>query len=266
VQSPGRWLKAGVTFFVDPTNGLDTKDGLAAGAGNAFLTMNNAVNVIYSQIDCQNSSPTISVPSGATVTETINIFGQMTGCNVLQITGSGGAFIWKPTNSSSACCVQIGDNAEVGFTNVTFGPNITGNGNYAHVYGHQYGVVDFNTGITFGDTNGTRCVYWDYNGQLNINSGITYTGNFGNAYMLNASCLNLNGAQTAVSVASMSRLIYATLGSRVDIQGNVTTTGTFTSITASLSTNGSIIRNSGGGVVPGGTPTATFGGTYSTAL
>jgi hypothetical protein len=84
--------------------------------------------------------------------------------------------------------------------------------------------------------------------------------------MMNASCLNLNGAQTAVSVASMSRLIYATLGSRVDIQGNVTTTGTFTSITASLSTNGSIIRNSGGGVVPGGTPTATFGGTYSTAL
>lgn len=65
VDRPGAWKPdTGQTFFVDPVNGNDGNDGLAAGLGNAFLTIQAAVDNIHINYDAENIPPTIQLQDG----------------------------------------------------------------------------------------------------------------------------------------------------------------------------------------------------------
>src|SRR5882762_2068272 len=118
VTPTGRWLKGGAQFYVDTTNGADTNDGLAVSVG-AFKTINAAVSAIYNNLDCQNSSPVINIAAG-TYTEAVNLEGQITGSNVLFITGASSASVtWKPVGF----CLLCGDNAEAIVSGIKFDNN-----------------------------------------------------------------------------------------------------------------------------------------------
>lgn len=60
-----RWkLPSTAAFFVDVTNGLDTNDGLAAGAGNAFQTIQKSIDTIVSALDLNEQAVTVDVAVG----------------------------------------------------------------------------------------------------------------------------------------------------------------------------------------------------------
>ena len=60
--NPGRWKNPGVqTIHVDNTNGSNTNDGLAAGAGRAVQTAQTAYSNVYNFFDTQNTTPIIAM-------------------------------------------------------------------------------------------------------------------------------------------------------------------------------------------------------------
>jgi hypothetical protein len=60
-----RWdLRANISMFVDVTNGNNGNDGLAAGSGNAFATIQRAVDTIINHLDLSGQSVTVSVAAG----------------------------------------------------------------------------------------------------------------------------------------------------------------------------------------------------------
>lgn len=60
-----RWKLAATTaFFVDGTNGLDTNDGLSAGAGGAFQTIQKSIDTIVSNLDLNEQAVTVDVAVG----------------------------------------------------------------------------------------------------------------------------------------------------------------------------------------------------------
>lgn len=65
-------LASNATFFVDVTLGLDTNAGLSAGAGNAWRTIQHAVDYISKNIDLGGFSVTVQLADG-TYPENVNL-------------------------------------------------------------------------------------------------------------------------------------------------------------------------------------------------
>jgi len=198
--NPGRWQTSGETFFVDPSAGSDLNDGLAAGSGNAFLTIGHAINVFYASVSHNYGNvPTINVLSGSTVTESLVITGQPVGVDGVLIQGNGGAFTW---NASSTFCVEVGDMAIVQFNNVTFA---CGSGAQTHfaVFGHNQAVVDLGTGITFGNqgSNGDD-IHCDFQTQINLNNSYTITGTKANHINMISHCATSYSSITVTASAT----------------------------------------------------------------
>jgi len=198
--NPGRWQTSGETFFVDPSAGSDLNDGLAAGSGNAFLTIGHAINVFYASVSHNYGPvPTINVLSGSTVTESLVITGQPVGVDGVLIQGNGGAFTW---NASSTFCVEVGDMAIVQFNNVTFA---CGSGAQTHfaVFGHNQAVVDLGTGITFGNqgSNGDD-IHCDFQTQINLNNSYTITGTKANHINMISHCATSYSSITVTASAT----------------------------------------------------------------
>jgi len=77
-----RWkLPNGPAFFVDPVNGSDSNDGLAAGAGGAWqhIIAPGAIQNMQSLFDFNGQNPSVTVAASSTVSEHGVCFGGFVG-------------------------------------------------------------------------------------------------------------------------------------------------------------------------------------------
>lgn len=268
-RTDGRWVKQNLTINVD-TAGNDANDGLATGTTNAVQHLDQCRTIAQFYIDTQsggNGGLTCLVPSGQSPKEFVQVFFPLVGGGTLIFQGSGGQFNWVPANSSYS--VQFGDLGVVGFTNVNF----TTSGSTTPqglVLGHNYGVADFNTGITFTAASPavSTAMDCDYDAHFNINNGFTYNGTF-STFLWRAcqnSSWNFNNAIDNTGTSAIGKWFNIFSGAKVLIQGNVTFVTTGLTTAAGLVSGNAVLNNLSGSAPPGGAPTPTTGGQYCTTL
>lgn len=261
VVRPQRWkLAANTTLYADGTNGNDSNDGLAAGAGNAFLTPQKAVDLIESEIDTAGFSVTVQLANGT----------YASGVALKDIVGGGNAIL-------------LGD--EGNLDNVFF--DVTGNHAVRREYGngiwHVRGLKlrAATAGFCLGALGPTtikfqNCKFGNsgWGGRLgtNLRGIIQATGDF-TIYESGASWINAafggvidvaGRTATLVSAPVFSGAgVLCTRGSIVEVYG-MTFTGTATGPRYSVSGN-STINTGGGGAsyLPGDSAgSADTGGQY----
>lgn len=271
-SNPGRWAKQNITFFVNSgASASDTSDGLADGAlgAGSFATLAHCVSVAELYVDTQsggNGGVTCSPKTGQSFQEFVQVFFNLVGGGSLIFSGNGGQFTWKPVNSGYA--LQVGDLGVVGLSNVLF--DTTGvTTPTGYVLGHNYGVVDVDTGVTM-NTGGLSAslMSCDYDTHFNINNGITIAGVNGAAsgFLYQAcqgSSWNIGGTHTFSATPNIARFAFSTMGAKMIFQGNVTFSGANTMSASLINMNGAIM-NLSGATLPGGAPTQTTGGQYCT--
>jgi len=264
-QNPGRWAIQNLNLFVSSA-GNDGNDGL--NSGTPFRTLNQCRAVAQSYIDTLsqgNGGITCNVPSGQTIQEFVQVFFPLVGGGTLIFQGNGGPFNWVPANGSYA--LQFGDLGVVGLTNVNF--TTTGSTSPAGlVLGHNYGVADFNTGVSFHSDSPavTTFLSCDFDSHFNINNGFSYSGTI-TSFIFQAcqnSVWNFNNGLNTTTATSVNRLFWAQTSSTVTFQGNVTWGGVGLTTSVALVSGGAIVNNLGAGL-PGGPPTPTTGGQYCTS-
>jgi hypothetical protein len=267
-----RWRLPGNTnFYVDPTNGSDSNDGLVVGAG-AFATIGQAAANIYSNIDCGGNQPQINVAAGATVKESVGVFGNPVGHHVFSVLGvSSAPFTWNPSSSLAGDCLEVGDNAQFIVGNVTFSASNNSNAGYCHVLGHQWGVIEFNA-VTFGSAGNTgqgNDVQNDSSTHINFINGATLTGARLNHVFLTNGHLDYNGTvtlSTAGAVAFAMNQMFAFQGvTYAIVEGNVTFVNSSLATGRGFAVTGnSIFVNVSGSSIPGtSSGVTTTGGQYS---
>jgi hypothetical protein len=230
INKPGRWLKAGVTFFVDVNNGVDTNDGLASGA-SAFRTIGAACQALYTQVDCQNGTPTLQVANGI-YTESVNLQGQLTGTNVFFIIGASPSGVeWRPDPVGSPFCIQVSDNAEVELQNIKFNANgLTGRFAIAL---HQTAVVDLLSGCEFAAFPSGTHMFLDHGGgSLNLPASYTVSGGCSTHIQVGgATSVTMVGAGTVTISGTPAIGVWlaaAGSGANVSLAGGTTYSGALT--------------------------------------
>lgn len=264
-----RWqAPAPLIMFVDST-GNDGNDGLAATSAGAFATITKCVLTMYENIDhgLANVSgaapPLCSVTPGQTFTESVGVYGQLTGINVMQILGNAGIFTWKPASNFA---IQMGDNAEVILGNILF--DATGSACLPTCYGifqHQYAVSDLIGGITFGLLGSAgSAIACDAKGQANVTGNVSVTGNMGDIFHLSNTCSGQLTASVVATGAPTIGQIFTLQGLSVFQSSSGAFSGTFTS-TRQWSVSGNSVLNIGSVSVPGTAGVTANGGIVCTA-
>jgi hypothetical protein len=251
-----------VSVYVDPTLGNDANDGLVPGTGGAVATINRARVIIWHEMD-HPTLPVIYVASGATVTESVSFTqdGQPTGASTIYIRGNGGAFTWKP---ASGFCIQLGDQSIAIIQNITFdGTGTTGN---IAISGHQTGIIDINSGVTFGSFPSGYHMFVDSDFKININASYAISG--GAAYHLSmGGCGNFNYTTSSIVVTTTNTPVVSAYyrmfgaGNNVILTSGSTWTGTgFTPGMQQWNIQGPSLLYQAGCTVPGSAAnTATSG-------
>src|SRR6266700_995189 len=237
VSFPGRWLVPGaLTLNIDTSLGLDTNDGLAAGAGNALKTIQRCYTLIMFRFDFRIApQPTCLGAAGEIFVENIQAAFPALGTNTvnLNLQGStlrnGGA---GPTllhgnglnlqlsqtvldNTGTSClpaCVSIQQhNAAVkeDLASVTCG-----------LHGSQ--------GVCFGSDQNTAGPH-----TINVDNGITLQASgatqiLGDVIRCLFNCtVNFNGAITNVGNPVVGELFQGQFNSSFQLAGNVSTIGAY---------------------------------------
>lgn len=114
--SPGRWKipNGSITFTVDPTNGNNANDGLAAGTGNAIQTLTQFNTIVNDQIDTQQQIVSVQFASG-TYTN-LNAQFLVVGGGTINLVGNS-ATLNSTTNNVAAINLNCGPSYGVGFGN-----------------------------------------------------------------------------------------------------------------------------------------------------
>jgi|GEM_PF-2593254 len=103
-------LAANRTYYVDPTNGSDSNDGLSSGAG-AFATVQKAIDVAFGQIDLGGYDVLISLADD-NYNNTISVLSPQTGSGIITLQGN----VTTPSNvhiSTSGDCIQVENNSKL---------------------------------------------------------------------------------------------------------------------------------------------------------
>jgi hypothetical protein len=108
--NPGIWtIPTGVTFHVDPTNGSNSNDGLAATSG-AVATAQQAWAYAVHQLNVNGTTPIITMACSQTHTVNLQMAGIPLGSNLVQLSPDGNCgFTWY----NSGSCIIISDLAEL---------------------------------------------------------------------------------------------------------------------------------------------------------
>lgn len=269
--SPQRWRLASTTNFnIDPSLGSNSNDGLATGSG-ALQSIAQGFSNIVKQLDCNNIQPGIILAPGATFLETINQFGQITGTNAFSVTGSSSnPPMWLPGSSTQSVLIQMGDNAEIVFSNITFSAtNVSSSVSCSILFGHQWGVADFNNCTFNGGTATTHTdITNDYEFHINFISP-TINGIRNNFMSLTNSVCTIGGTVTLQSGFNALQFLAALSGSFIDILGGTTFSGAaFASSCRQYFVGANAeIRNLSGSSIPGSVAgvVSSQGGQYVTA-
>jgi hypothetical protein len=263
------WLvDSAPTFRVDPT-GSNNNDGLSTGATGAVQTLTQAVTLGYSYTYSRNQGGIIIDGGSNTFQEQVQVFYPINGGGTITFQN----LTWKPANSGY--CLQFGDGALVGLTNCTMSTASTTTP-AGLILSHNHGILDVNTSFTvnLSTVSISGSVFDHDNGggggsQFNINNGITITTSTGQVggfiYRAQQPLMrfNVNGAHTYTGSPTIGRFVWASQGSSIVFNGNVTFTGTVTCSVSFINQNG-IVQNLSGATLTGGTPTPTTGGQYNT--
>lgn len=265
----------GVTFFIDSgAAGSDSNDGLAA--TSPFKTLTNcavvAYRIVYTKI---YSSVTCSAIAGDNFTEFVQVFYPINGGGTLIFNSAtpGSRFTWTCPNNQG--CLQFGDGALVGATDIAFVQNVS---SHDIISGHNHSVFDGNTNLSFTLANSLSFIFsGDFDAHFNINNGFIYSGTGyalfggaggGNGYsgLCQACKWNINGAINTSAATTITHFFSFIAAEAVVFQGNVSF-GT-TSLTVSggnVLTGNSVVNNQSGSAPPGGAPTPATGGQYCTS-
>ncbi|MFB6419899.1 hypothetical protein [Bradyrhizobium tunisiense] len=251
-QNPGRWrLTGAVSFYVDPVNGLDTNDGLAAASG-AFQTLTGAYETICKSTDFAGQTVTMQLANGTYTSGLNSTLGPLnssyggfiingnatTPDNVLVSVGATGAcFSWFQTGSQ-AVVVWIKNlkmqstgadliraqaaGTYIRVSNVNFGSAGSGG---VHMRAYNFGEIDaFNDSYKI--TGGGGCHYaTNGNGIIGVQNQI----------------VNITGPMTFTSAFAVAD------GGQVLVQGDTyNVTGTITG-TRYIARNLGLIDTAGGG-------------------
>ncbi len=249
IPPPGRWQKASAQLYVDNVNGNDTNDGLAISTG-AFKTIGAATVVAVNNIDCQNGPPIINISAG-TYTEAVNLEGQISGVNVLYLTGAGSSSVtWKPVGF----CLLVGDNAEVIVSGIKF-DNTSGSNDNTAVALHQTGVLDLAADINFGTFpgSGSSHISSDHGGFMNISNSYTISGNVGTHMIVGpgTQITQSGGITVAFSGTPTITTMYKAVNAGIAFAGVVTYTGAPAAGTTKYSIDNLAVFASGGSTLPG---------------
>lgn len=139
VGKPNRWkFPSAPSFYIDPSAGSNSNDGLAPGAGNAFLTIQAMVDFLADHCDFAGLQPVISLAAG-TYQPFISAHPWIGG-NYPQINGIGSTCVIEGTANNQSL-VFVTDYSVIGL----FGVKLT-SGGFSGVVGldcSQSGILDY---------------------------------------------------------------------------------------------------------------------------
>lgn len=272
-----RWkTQAGITLFVDSTNGNDGNDGLAAGAGNAVQTISQAVNTIaQNQLDLDvNTSPQVTVKLADGSYPGLHFPGPLVGSSgnaAILLTGN----TLSPANTvitglNGGGCISLFDGAvlEVSYVKIEDATSAIG------ITVNTGGTCRLEGGVIFGSlAAGGAHIFPSGGGQIFADVGYSIsanpaTGNGYHALIQDGGAFNAQGQTISVTnnLAFLNTFAAARLA-RVNIGGATFSTGTF-SVTGAryVASDLSMISTFGAGTlfIPGNAPgTLTVGSQYS---
>lgn len=247
-------LSAALSLYVNGSTGNDSNLGTTAGA--PFLTIQAAINALYSRYDFNGFGCTINVANGTygagTVTNgfTANFQGQPLGIggNFINLIGN----VAVPAN-----CVLYGTNANAinvaggCFVNIQ-GFTITASGSTNSFVGNSGYGVQINPGgyltisnCTFGNCGSTH-IHSGTGGVCIIGAGMTFTGSTQIAIQADNGFIWMPGQSINVTgLALSSYFIYAADNAVIQAAGD-TFVGSATGARYAVATGGVILTNSGG--------------------
>lgn len=198
-------LSANTTLYVDVTNGLDTNDGLASGAGNAWKTIQHAENFIKSSIDANGFSIVVQLAAG-TYPENVVISSVMIGAHVYTIQGDATSaataanYIIDGGGGAGTDAIFCTDDGQVTLNGVT-----VKNSGATGVHVTQGGICDIK-----GNTNlGVASVQVNIGqlGRVNYSGPHSLTGNATNMTQVNGGSVSWG---SSITVTIGSALTYTT--------------------------------------------------------
>jgi hypothetical protein len=254
-----------ITLYVSPS-GSNSNDGLTP--ATSLQTLQYAANLAYSTYYTCNQGSIAIDGQGNTFQEFVQVFFPLNGGGTLLFKN----FTWKPI--TSGYCLQFGDNALVGLTNINLSSaGVTTPAGF--VVGHQMGVLDVNTGVQITPTVAISGDVFTTDGltHFNINNGLTinagtingfiYRSLWAGASSIGKSSWNIQGAHVYNGSPTIGRFAWSTLCSSMVFSSTVTHTGTVICGSSLVNQNG-VLQNLGA-ALPGGAPTPTTGGQYTTS-
>lgn len=263
-------LSAALSLYVNGSTGNDSNLGTTAGA--PFLTIQAAINALYSRYDFNGFGCTINVANGTYGAGTVTN-GFTANFNGVPL-GMGGQFINIIGNiSAPANCICYGTNANAinvgtgayvaisGFTITASGStnSFVGNSGYGLQVNSGYASI---SNCTFGNC-GSAHIHSGGGGSVCvIGAGMTFTGTVPICIVADLGYIWMPGQSITVTGLSLgSYFIYAADGGVVQVQSD-TFVGTATGARYAAVTNGIILTNgagstylpgnSGGSVATGG--------------
>lgn len=239
---PRETLKAARTYYVS-TSGNDANSGLSS--GNAFLTIQKAINVVHDTIDLGGQTVTIQLAAG-TYTSGVSIAAPFTGAGSVNILGDTAT----PSNVLISCtganCFQASGGVKFSIAGIKCATTTSGLGIYAVDSGS---VIYINGKIDFGNVPaGYAHFVAALGGQVEINANYLISGNAGfHAWALQGGRISSIGISATLSGTPVwSNAGWAATDSGVLLASNMTFSGTATGTRYSTTMN-SIIQTGGGG-------------------
>jgi hypothetical protein len=268
--STTRWPNGALTVFADSVNGSDSNDGLAAGSGNAFLTLTQALLFIQRYVDSSNGPPTIQLADGTyTVSAGLAMNYGVTGCSQMYITGntSTPANVIISCSPGSSCFIARDGGMTVTFNGMTL--STTGNSS-SLLSCSQMAVMDFGTvaAVNFNAAplgNHMLCTTWasiNVLGPYTVNGGANSHINCSNTAYMNYGSYTVTGA---ASLSFAGSFAVATDCGIINAGGLAMSFSGFASVSGKkYSSSQNAVIDSAGTVYPGSIAGTTgTGGLYS---
>lgn len=262
-------LTAARTYYVNPSTGSDSYDGLSAtvsGNNGPFATIQRAVNVIEFTLDLNNQNVTIQLADGTyTLTASVDLRNYITASGVATILGntSTPSNVVISQSTSGASAFNVSENSRVW---VIRGMRLNGTGGTGTAILNQRGRLNFNA-IEF-NTNWAIHVYAinqsyvGMTGSYSVIAGATYhwlSDEQSQIYTTTAITITLTGTPGFTVFAFASNI------SEINLSGVTFSGGATVGTQRYQVERNSVIDTNGGGAafIPGGTGgTNPTGGQY----
>lgn len=224
---PGRWgVPTTVTLHVDPANGNNANDGLAATTG-AVADSQTAWGIQQYQFDNQGTTAVIAMACSQTHTVPYSAGGTPLGTNLVQMSPDGNCGF---TMSNAGPCISLGDLSELNLDINAFGSsgslttncNITNAASTGAILEHNDVVLD-QEGTVIWNPAGANDNYLFCDGmcQFTIANGVTQGGAAGGNYIINMSAGG-HGTQSgtiSASAAGAAAGVYYLFGGAILVIG-----------------------------------------------